>query len=285
MIDNSRYYRGVPRLKTPPGACDCHSHIIGPLTRYPHAPDGRLLHGDALIAEYRATLDGLGIDRSVIIQPSCYATDNTRTVAAVAELGLDRARGVLVCKPDVTDADLAAWWQGGMRGIRFAEAGKDVTFDILGDMLPRLAPLGWHLQVQGDGAKALAWLDRHGDLPLDVVIPHIARLPKNLDLKGETFANLLRLLDTGRAWVKISGPYYGSNDGPPYGDVAPRIRALAEHRPDRLVWALNFPHPGFGADEKPEPVPFLDILLNAVPDDSTRNAILADNPARLYGFA
>ena len=276
MRERSSEFATQPRLKTPPGACDCHSHIIGPLTRYPHAPDGRLLHGDALIPEYRAMLDGLGIERSVIIQPSCYATDNTRTVAAVAELGLDRARGVLVCKPDVTDADLAAWWQGGMRGIRFAEAGKDVTFDVLGDMLSCLVPLGWHLPVQGDGADALAWLDRHGGLPLDIVIPHMARLPKDLDLTGEAFANLLRLLDTGRAWVKISGPYYGSNDGPPYGAVVPRIRALADHRPYRLVWALNFPDPSFGADEKPQPLPFLDMLLDAVLDEGTRNVIQTD---------
>ena len=58
----------------------------------------------------------------------------------------------------------------------------------------------------------------------------------------------------------------------------PRIRKLAEVRPDRLVWALNLPHPQF-------PAHCLDILLEAFPDDpAMQKAILADNPAKLYDF-
>ena len=275
----------TPRLMAPPGACDTHSHIIGPLARWPHAPDGRLLHGDATIPQYRAMLAALGIERSVIVQPSCYATDNARTVAAVGELGLERARGVLVCRPDVGDGELAAFRAAGMCGIRFAAGGRDVTFSILEDMLPRLADRGWHIQVQGDGGDALAWLERHGGLPLDICIPHMARLAPGTDLKGEAFRNLLRLLDTGRAWVKISGPYYASAEGPPYRDVVPVIRALAEHRADRLVWAANWPHPTYAPDEKPATAPCLDVLLDAVADAGVRKAILVENAARLYGFA
>ena len=284
MGDVSAYIKGKPRLQTPPKACDCHSHIFGPADRYPFAPGGnRIPHGDAPVAQYKEVLGGLGIERAVIVQASAYGTDNRRVIDAIREFG-PGARGIATCAPSVTPHELSALNDAGVRGLRVSATAQDIGLKDLPGMAPRIADIGWHVQFQGQGANALEWLPRLQELPVPVVIDHIARMPGDMGLDDPRFVALLRLLEKGDVWLKISGPYYTSVQGAPYADMVPRIRALAEHRPDRLVWALNWPHPGFAMDGKPEAAACLDVLLDAVPDTRTRNAILADNPGRLYGF-
>lgn len=69
---------------------------------------------------------------------------------------------------------------------------------------------------------------------------------------------------------------------PDYDDVTVLARALVKAVPERMLWASNWPHP----DEKVyrDEADLLDLLLNWTDDDATRNRILADNPAELYGF-
>ena len=284
MTDVAAYITRQPRLVAPPKACECHSHIFGPDAKYPVAPgDGRNRHEDATVGQYLEVLGRLGIERGVIVQPVTYGADNRRTVDAIAEIGQHRVRGIAVCPRDVGRDEIARLDAAGIRGIRVASPAHDTSFDDAAAMAPLLADFGWHVQMSG--ADSLPWLTAAKPLPVPVILDHMARLPKNLNLDGEPFTTMLRLLDTGNVWVKISGPYYGSAAGAPYADVIARIAALARHRPDRLVWALNWPHPNFAMDGKPDAADCLDVLQYAVPDANTRKLILADNPARLYRFA
>ena len=96
-----------PRLRAPPKACDCHSHILGPPDKYPYAADHKGPPPvDASLDDYRATLAHLGIERSVIVHTIAHGYDNARTTDAIAELGLDRARGVAICPFDISLAEL-----------------------------------------------------------------------------------------------------------------------------------------------------------------------------------
>jgi D-galactarolactone isomerase len=96
---------------------------------------------------------------------------------------------------------------------------------------------------------------------------------------------LLRLLESGRVWVKLSAPYETSKAGPPdYADVAALARPLLAAAPERMLWASNWPHLGKLADP-PDDAMLLDVLLHWCPDERVRKHILVDNPARLYGFA
>lgn len=283
MTDLSAYIARQPRLAVPPKSCECHSHIFGPEAKYPVAPgDGRNRHGEVSVAQYTDLLGWLGIERGVIVQPATYGTDNRCTVDAIAEMGLHRTRGIAVCAPSVGKSELRQLNAAGIRGIRVASPAIDTSFDEAAAMAPRLADLGWHIQMSG--SDALPWLAAARPLPVPAVIDHMARLPVNLNLNSKPFTTMLRLLETGNVWIKLSGPYYGSAAGAPYADVIPRISALARHRPDRLVWALNWPHTSIPMDAKPCAADCLDILEYAVPDANTRKLILADNPARLYGF-
>ncbi|MEW6335432.1 MAG: amidohydrolase family protein [Thermodesulfobacteriota bacterium] len=273
-----------PRLIAPPKACETHSHIFGPADRYPRFP-GRKPHYGAPIDAYEAMLRRLGMERCVIVQPSLYSTDNRCTLDAIAHFGLSRARGVAVTKKDIRQSELQQLHDAGMRGLRFYLIVDDFVMGDAREMARRIAPLGWHLQVQDRGdwlAGAIPILEK---LPVDIVIDHVGRTPPEKGVNDPGFKALLRFMETGRCWVKISAPYLASLDGPPrYADVGHKVRALVSVRPDRLVWAANWPHPNHTPGNKPEEADCLDVLLEWVPDAALRKAILADNPGILYGF-
>ena len=95
-----------PRLRAPPLACDSHAHVLGPPSRFPYVADRSYTPPDALPQDFLRMLDTLGLSRMVVVQASCYGEDNSRTVAAVAELGVHRARGVAMVNAQVSDAEL-----------------------------------------------------------------------------------------------------------------------------------------------------------------------------------
>ena len=274
----------VPRLVAPPRACETHSHIYGPRAQYPHQI-GRTPDLVADVPTFLAMLARLGLERAVIVQPSLYGFDNSATLDAIAEIGLHRARGIAVCPPGASDAELRALDEKGIRGLRAFLLVDDVSLDDVVDLAPRCAALGWHVVVQGQGEwldDALPVLER---LPCPVVIDHLARTPAEAGAAHPGFRELLRFLEGGRCWVKISAPYLSSIAGPPrYEDCGARVEALVGVRPDRLLWAANWPHPNSPLDAKPDEADCLDLLLDWVPDESVRRQILADNPAALYGF-
>ncbi|HSR13911.1 MAG TPA: amidohydrolase family protein [Thermodesulfobacteriota bacterium] len=274
-----------PRLICPPKACETHSHIYGPPDKYPRSP-GRRPDTSAPIEEYEKMLKRLGFERCVIVQPSLYSTDNRCTLDAIRHFGLSRARGVAVTKKDVTAAELQHLHDAGIRGLRFYLLVDDFRIADAPEMARRIAPLGWHLQIQDRGNWLADAVPMMMKLPVDVVIDHVGRTPPENGVSDPGFKALLRFMETGRCWVKISAPYLASSDGAPhYRDVGEKVRALVSVRPDRLVWAANWPHPSHDPARKPEEADYLDTLLAWVPDAAVRKAILADNPGKLYDFS
>jgi D-galactarolactone isomerase len=273
-----------PRLVAPPKACDTHSHIYGPADAYPRFPGRKPNYGASLEA-YEFMLKRLGLERCVIVQPSLYSTDNRCTLDAIRHFGPSRARGVAVTKKDISREELQRMHDAGIRGLRFYLLVDDFVMGDALEMAKRIAPLGWHLQVQDRGnwiPEAIPLLKK---LPVDTVIDHVGRTPPENGVNDPGFKALLRFMETGRCWVKISAPYLASADGPPhYADVGEKVRALVSVRPDRLVWAVNWPHPNHTPGNKPEEADCLDALLDWVPDAAVRKAILADNPGILYDF-
>jgi len=274
-----------PRLSAPPKACETHSHIFGPADQYPRFPGRKPPHWTASLEAYGTMLHRLGMERCVIVQPSLYSWDNRCTLDAIRRLGLSRARGVAVTKKDISPGELRRLHDAGMRGLRFYLIVDDFKMEDAPEMARRIAPLGWHLQVQDRGNWLPGAIPILEKLPVDIVIDHIGRTPPENGVNDPGFRALLRFMETGRCWIKISAPYLASTDGPPqYADVGEKVRALISVRPDRLVWAANWPHPNHAPGNKPEEADCLDVLLDWVPEAAVRNAILADNPAKLYDF-
>ncbi|MFQ5973660.1 MAG: amidohydrolase family protein [Alphaproteobacteria bacterium] len=284
MPDPSPTADTSPRLATPAGTCDCHIHVYGPESAYPVAPTAAFKPSLALVEDYRRIMDRLGIERVVIVQPSAYGTDNRCTLDAMARLG-PKARGVAVVNLEASDEELERLTEAGIRGIRFFMLpGGVLPWEILEDMAARVHAFGWHVQLQMDGRKLAEREAQLRSLPGALVIDHNGKFLEPVETGHPGFQALLRLLDTGRCWVKVSAPYETSRVGPPlYDDVGLLARELIKAAPERMVWATNWPHP-MARDDPPDDALLLDTLLHWAPDEHVRHRILVDNPAALYGF-
>lgn len=276
----------TPREPLPPGACDCHAHVFGPSDRFAHAAGRSYTPPDAPLAAYLALLDAVGLARGVLVQPSIYGEDNDCLLDALARSG-DRLRGVVVADPRRLDDDtIADWTRKGVRGVRInmvTPAG--LPLDAMEGMAGRLAEVGWHLDLITDSCERLVELEqRLAALPCEVMIEQMGRIKGGQPVSTAGFQALLRLLAERKAWVKLSHAYHISTAGPPYDDTTPLARACVAAAPDRAVWGSDWPHPMLHGP-MPNDGALLDLLAAWVPDATQRQAVLVDNPARLYGFS
>ena len=273
----------APKLKAPPNACDCHMHIYD--SRFPVAPNAKLRPPDATVDDYRLLQKRIGATRNVVVTPSTYGTDNSCTLDAIAKLGAT-ARGVAVVDTSVGDAELKRLDSLGIRGIRLnLVITGATTLDMLEPLSKRVNDLGWHIQIQmlGDQIVENASLLRR--LPSQIVFDHMGRIPEPAGVDHPAFALMLKLIDRGRTWVKLSSAYQDSKDGPPaYSDVSKVAKAYVNAAPERMVWGSDWPHPTEKADAKPDDAILFDLLADWAPDEATRSRILVDNPAALYRF-
>jgi D-galactarolactone isomerase len=271
-----------PKLLTPAGACDTHIHIYDEKT--PGAP-GTFLPGHFSVADYRAMQERLGLERVIVVQPNAYADDNRVTLAAVRELG-SGAKGVAVVRPGIAEDELQRLTEGGICAVRIMTLhGGMLGFDVMDELLARVHPFGWHANIQLDGRELPQHEAQIKRLPGRFVIDHTGKFLEPVSTQHAAFQSLLRLLDTGRCWVKLSAPYETSKTGAPkYEDVSRLARALVKHAPERMLWASNWPHPSARKPQPPEDAHLLDLLLDWAPDETVRRKILSDNAAELYRF-
>jgi D-galactarolactone isomerase len=270
-----------PKLAAPPGACDCHMHVYE--DRYPLVPQAVFKPPHAPLEDYLAVQKTLGLSRMVLVQPNGYGFDNRCMLEALARLS-ESARAIAIVEPDATDAELDRLTRAGVRGIRYhLLPGGMLPLETLETMAARVGGFGWHVQMQLDGRDLAQYEEVFAGLPVPLVIDHNGKFLEPVATDHPGFQTLLRLLDGGNTWVKLSAPYETSKTGPPhYDDVSTLARALVASAPGRCVWASNWPHPGRSVI--PDTTSLFDLLLEWAGDDATRHRILVDNPARLYGF-
>ena len=273
----------LPRLKAPPGATDTHMHVFE--ARFPLASIATARPPEAPVSAYLKVRERLGIERSVVVQPSGYGTDNSCTLAAISALG-ESARGIAIVDESVSDAELRRLNEAGIRGLRFHMLpGGIIPWESLAPLAARISPLGWHAQVQLDGRLLPEREALLSQLPCALVIDHTGKFLEPVTPDHPSFLSLLRLVESGRTFVKLSAPYETSKVGPPlYDDVGALAKALVQAAPDRMLWASNWPHLGIPKERRPDEAQLLDTLLDWAPDDGVRRRILVDNPAALYGF-
>ncbi len=234
----------LPRFTAPADACDSHVHIYD--TRFKMKWPNLRAVTDASIREYRMLQKRLGTSRVVVVQPAAYGTDNAVTLDAVAKLG-PNARGIAVVHPTVTDTELVAMNRGGIRGLRFTlhEPRTAVTsVEMIEPLAHRAHRLGWHVQLHLRAEQVLDMAALIESLPGTVVFDHMARMPQPHGTHHPAFAFVKKMIDRGRAWVKLSGPYLDTQTGAPrYADLKPVAQAFTRFAPERCVWGSDWPHP------------------------------------------
>ena len=263
------------------GACDCHFHVYE--DRFPLAPTATFKPPYAPAVAYRRVQQALGLSRAVVIQPTGYAFDNRCTLEGMAALGAG-TRAIVVVSPDEPDATLVGLDRAGARGVRYMMLpGGVLPWSGLETTAAKIAPFGWHIDLQLDGRELPLHEATLLALPCRLAIDHVGRFLGPTDITSPGFLSLARLLDAGRCWVKLSAPYESSRRGPPdYADIAPLARRLAEGWPERCLWASNWPHP----NQNPAPADeaMLSWVMQFTRDEAGRRRMLVGNPAELYGF-
>jgi predicted TIM-barrel fold metal-dependent hydrolase len=147
----------------------------------------------------------------------------------------------------------------------------------------RTAGHGWHteLLVHADDFPNLDTM--FADWPVDVVLGHMGYCRPGKAPGDLGFRALLRLMERGRCWVKLSGPYRIAPGNLPYPEAAAFARALRGVAPDRLVWGSDWPHV-MVTKEMPNDGDLCDLLEQWIPDAGDRRKIAVDNATALYGF-
>jgi predicted TIM-barrel fold metal-dependent hydrolase len=283
----------------PAGACDCHTHIHGDPEKFPFFA-GRVYTPELASPEEMAALhQALHIERVVIVAPSVYGPDNSATLFGMKARGAT-ARGVAVIDDKTLESELDAMNEAGIRGIRL-----NIATDGIGDpnvgrqrfqaAVERVKNRDWHIQMFTNLAVISAIKDLVAASAVPVVFDHFGGALGELGPEQPGFADLLELVRSGKAYVKISGAYRASTLAPDYPDVVPLARALIAANSDRIIWGTDWPHPDSTTPPGRKPTdltPLYQIddgrLFNQLPvwapDAATRKKILVDNPARLYGF-
>lgn len=274
-----------PSRVLPPLACDAHMHVFDP--RFPASPHWKRVPPIADVDTYRRLQDRLGTTRAVVVTPSTYGTDNRCTLDALDRLG-DDARGVAVVDADVADAELDRLAERRVRGLRVnfvtPQSWGPTTVEMLTTLARKAARLGWHIQVFADARQLVELEPVLARLPTPVVVDHLGLVDPAQATASPAYATLRRLLDSGRAWLKLSGVYMKSRDGEPsYADSAPLGSAFVRAAPERLVWGSDWPHTT-QAPESVDDAALLDVLRAWSGSDTVMDRILVENPARLYGF-
>src|SRR5262249_41505161 len=135
----------------------------------------------------------------------------------------------------------------GVRGLRVnfvtPQSWGPTTVEMLVTLAGKIERLGWHLQVFVHPEQLVALAATLRDLPVPLVVDHLARIDPREGERGAAYAVLRRLLDDGDTWVKLSGASMRSAGGEPgYDDTLPLGRALVQAAPERLVWGSDWPH-------------------------------------------
>ncbi len=280
-----------PGSAFPALACDTHAHIFGPAAQFPYVRERIYTPPDSTYDDYRKLLAALGVQRAVLVQPSVYGEDNAAMLDAMRRFG-PGVRAVAVADPNISSSDIGALHRAGVRGLRFnvvdRRDGKNIVpADMLRGLAARVAEFGWHIELLVNVDEAAGFARAVADIPVPIVLGHLG-YPKSgaRDWTAHAaFGDLLRLLDGGRCWIKLTGPYrISAAPDVPYDDVDAAAHKLVASAPQRLVWGTDWPH-AMKKKRMANDGELADLLERWAPDAATRARILVDNPAELYGFA
>ena len=257
--------------RIPKGTWDTHMHVVDPRI-FPLSKDAQYQPSPHTLDDAHGFLNQLGIEKMVIVQPSIYGNDNGCTLDGLRKLGNSHGRAVIQFDPKTTSAkQLREWHELGVRGVRLNFKSVGATLDA--------ASLASAMHLYADAVRDLGWvvevyIPLEDVSLLEEVVPQLGGVkvcidhfghpsPSSLaaarsayDLPG--FPSLVKLLEQGQTWVKISASYRLDKD--PRNPVIESVcRELLKLRPDRCIFATDWPHTRYdGLDVGP----YLEAILD-----------------------
>lgn len=273
-------------VQSPDGSaiCDCHVHFFGDECDYPRGSVSGYSPSSVSVADYKKDNIGLGVTRIVCVQSTVYADDH-RCMLDQMDVWGEGARGIGVVSLDAETKHLELLSAKGIRGVRafLGEPDSFYTWQEIAPLDRLIQNVNWHIELRLNGRELEQKLSTVSQLSSPIVIDHIARFIPMVDENHPAFIALLRLIDAGSCWVKLSAPYASSQSGgPEYNDVSALVRALVDFAPERMLWGSNWPHTT--QEAHPTSQELVDLAQAWCPDDSVLHQIACLNPGEVYGF-
>lgn len=252
---------------------DTHFHVFRAHEAVPHARYTPSY--TAALSEWSAQAQDVGVTHGVCVQPSFLGEDNELMLQTVAA-NLDRLRGVAVIGVDTPETVLLGMHARGVRGIRLNLAG--VSHDVTSwagaeHVWQTMHKLGWHLEVHTDQGALPAVIEQ---LPTEMtlVVDHMAK-PADATTSDPTIQCLVRRARHAQTYIKLSGAYrLGAIHASSLAEIW-----LHELGASALLWGSDWPCTNHEALAN-----YRDLFsqLEGWVGDATLQAVLADNPKRLY---
>ena len=265
---------------------DCHCHVLDP-EKHAYAPDVAYCPAgpETGSADYfEHVLDAYGVQHALLVGPnSGYGTDNRCLIDAIAN-SQGRFKGIAVVPNNASTAYLQELKAQGIIGIAFNFALHGLDYYRSAEPLfARLAEMGMFVQIQVEQAQLHTLAPMLLDSGAQLLIDHCGRPDVAQGIAGKGFSALLRLADSQRATVKLSGFAKFSKQNFPFDDTRQLTRVLLEtFGADHCVWASDWPF--LKAPYRLDYGPLLQLFAQMVPDAADRQKILWQTPMRLFGF-
>lgn len=257
---------------------DSHAHIF--TARMPFAEDAWIRPDyEYPVETYLADLDRYGISFGVIAAASLYGDYNDYTLWALEKH--KRLRATIAPDPTADLQTLQRLKEQGVVGMRLQLKEQATLPDVASfayrKFLTRLADCGMHVQLNASGAQLSQLLPALKDRGVNVVVDHFGLLRSPAGMAGEGFQAVLRAIEYGNVWVKISAGFR----------LDPKLRHAAATQlltaagTDRLLWGSDAPFVGKERDLSYAAA--LQIFDEIVPDAASRRKI-SDSALRFYFF-
>lgn len=257
---------------------DCHAHtytLAMPLASGAwHKPQ----HA-APVEEFIATLDAHGVDRAVLAAASIHGTFNDYAIEACRRY--PRLRTTVIIELDTDWPTMQQMARDGVVGVRLQWRNRRDIPDLQSPdckrLLGRIADLGWHVQLHDDSVRLPAHLNALEAAGVKIVVDHFGRPDPVLGIDCPGFQRLLRSVQTGRTWVKLSAGFRLAST-----ELAEQCACeLLKHAgAQRLLWGSDWPFTAFESATRYGDT--LDSLARLVPDPVARRRIGNQTPLELY---
>jgi predicted TIM-barrel fold metal-dependent hydrolase len=236
---------------------------------------------DAPIENYIRELDTHGITHAVLAGASIYGDYNDYQIAALRKY--PRLRGTVILNNPATDRYILEMMKAdGVVGVRFQRRNVASPPDLSSPeyklLLRRIADLGWHAHIlENDGEriiKPIADLEASG---VRLVIDHFGRPDPAKGVNCEGFKAVLRSVEKGNTWVKLSASYRLASRETAKALAAELLKTAG---PERLLWGSDWP---FAAFE--DQVTYADTVrdfFDWIPDPAARRKIGGETAFKFY---
>ncbi len=228
--------------------------------------------------QYLATLDAHGIRFGVLAGASIFGTYNDYTIAAVR--AHKRLRGTVLLDPSTDRPTMERMNEAGIVGVRLPwislETIPAIDSDPYRGLLQRIADLNWHVHLHVGPGRLPAVLPHLEASGVRIVVDHFGNPDPKLGVNCPGFQAVLRSIDRGGTWVKLSAGYRVGREAA----IVYARELLKFAGPERLVWGSDAPYAGFESHTTYQQT--LNDLEEWVPDSAARYQIGSVTPLELY---